>query len=101
MSLDSDLLNVDERLRIWLQSRVVMDPACQIGTVQRHGSSIMHGNGLFQQDNCTSHKSRLATGWFDEQSSDFSVINWPPRIPDIDPIETRGEKPSHSTNEPH
>ncbi|GFW77698.1 transposable element Tcb2 transposase [Trichonephila clavipes] len=21
-----------------------------------------HGNGVFQQDNCTSHKSRLATG---------------------------------------
>ncbi|GFW14659.1 transposable element Tcb2 transposase [Trichonephila clavipes] len=24
-----------------------------------------HGNGVFQQDNCTSHKFRLATGWLD------------------------------------
>ncbi|GFX60090.1 DDE_3 domain-containing protein [Trichonephila clavipes] len=44
-------------------------------------------NGVFQQDNCTFHKSRLATGWLDEHSSDFSVINWPPRSPDLNPIE--------------
>ncbi|GFW80700.1 transposable element Tcb2 transposase [Trichonephila clavipes] len=29
----------------------------------------------FQQGNCTSYKSRLATGWLEDQSSDFSVIN--------------------------
>ncbi|GFU64923.1 transposable element Tcb2 transposase [Trichonephila clavipes] len=46
-----------------------------------------HGNGVFQQDNCTSHKSQLATGWFDEHSSDFSVINLPPRSPDLNPTE--------------
>ncbi|GFX14364.1 transposable element Tcb2 transposase [Trichonephila clavipes] len=45
-----------------------------------------HGNGVFQQDNCTSHKSRLATGSLDEYSSDFSVIHWPPRSPDLNPI---------------
>ncbi|GFU08684.1 transposable element Tcb2 transposase [Trichonephila clavipes] len=45
-----------------------MDPACQ-------------------QGNCTSHKSQLATGWLDEHSSDFSVINWPPRSPELNPIE--------------
>ncbi|GFX75095.1 transposable element Tcb2 transposase [Trichonephila clavipes] len=106
-----------------------MDPACQVGTVQRHGGSIMvrcafsrhylgslvrilsslntiqyveqlgdhlqpfmlycysHGNGVFQQDNCTFHKTRLATGLLNEHSSDFSVINWQPRSPDINPIE--------------
>ncbi|GFU55652.1 transposable element Tcb2 transposase [Trichonephila clavipes] len=94
-----------------------MDPACQVGTVQEHGGSIMvwdvfswqclrslvrvpnslntiryvellgnhlypfmlfcypHGSGVFLANNCTSHKSRLATGWLDESSSDFSVIN--------------------------
>ncbi|GBL77592.1 Transposable element Tc3 transposase [Araneus ventricosus] len=41
-----------------------------------------HGNGVFQQDNCTSHRSRL-----DEHSSDLSVMNWPPRSPDLNPIE--------------
>ncbi|GFU17500.1 transposable element Tcb2 transposase [Trichonephila clavipes] len=45
------------------------------------------GNRVYQQDNCTSHKSRLATGWFYEHFSDFSAINWPPRSPDINHIE--------------
>ncbi|GFX78150.1 transposable element Tcb2 transposase [Trichonephila clavipes] len=44
-------------------------------------------NGVFQQDNCSSHKSQLATGWLDEHSSDFCVINWPPRSPDLNLIE--------------
>ncbi|GFW88845.1 transposable element Tcb2 transposase [Trichonephila clavipes] len=42
-----------------------------------------HGNGVFQQDNCTSHTSRLATGWLDNHSSDLSLINWPPRNSDL------------------
>ncbi|GBM55978.1 Transposable element Tcb2 transposase [Araneus ventricosus] len=46
-----------------------------------------HGNGVFQQDNCTSRRSRLATVWLDEHSSDFSVMNWPLRSPDLNPIE--------------
>ncbi|GBN74954.1 hypothetical protein AVEN_7904-1 [Araneus ventricosus] len=46
-----------------------------------------HGNGVFQQDNCTSHMSRLATAWFYEHSSDFSVMNWPPRSADLNHIE--------------
>jgi len=45
------------------------------------------GDGVFQQDNCSSHRSRLATAWLDEHSSDFSVFNWPPRSPDLNPIE--------------
>ncbi|GFW78724.1 transposable element Tcb2 transposase [Trichonephila clavipes] len=44
-------------------------------------------NGVFQQDNYTSHKSRLAIGWLHVHYSDFSVINWPPRSPDLNPIE--------------
>ncbi|GFU38331.1 transposable element Tcb2 transposase [Trichonephila clavipes] len=46
-----------------------------------------HGNGIFQQDNCTSHKTRLATGWLDEHSSDFSLIYWPPRRTDLNVLE--------------
>ncbi|GFY18734.1 transposable element Tcb2 transposase [Trichonephila clavipes] len=45
------------------------------------------GNRVFQQDNCTSHKSRLYTGWLDEHSSDFSVIKWLSRSPNLNPIE--------------
>ncbi|GFV29400.1 transposable element Tcb2 transposase [Trichonephila clavipes] len=46
-----------------------------------------HGNGVFQQDNCTSHKSLLATGSLDEHSSEISFTNWPPRSPNLNPIE--------------
>ncbi|GBN46481.1 Transposable element Tcb2 transposase [Araneus ventricosus] len=62
-----------------------------------------HGNGVFQQDNCTSHRSRLATAWLDEHSSDFSVMNWPHRSPDLNPIEhlwdvlEKGVKAHHTT----
>ncbi|GFV99890.1 transposable element Tcb2 transposase [Trichonephila clavipes] len=45
------------------------------------------GNAVFQQDNCSSHKLRLATGWLDEYYSNFSVINCSPRRQDLSPIE--------------
>ncbi|GBO39366.1 hypothetical protein AVEN_69439-1 [Araneus ventricosus] len=111
------LLHFDGRLRIWRQAHEAMDNACQVGTVQGHGGSIMvwcvsswqfsaslvlvptslnpiwfvellgdhlhpftlychpHGNGVFQEDNYTSHMSLLATAWLDERCSDFSVMN--------------------------
>ncbi|GFW19197.1 transposable element Tcb2 transposase [Trichonephila clavipes] len=46
-----------------------------------------HGNGVFQQDKRTFHKSQLATGWLEEHSLDFSVINRPPRSQYLNPIE--------------
>ncbi|GFX83464.1 transposable element Tcb2 transposase [Trichonephila clavipes] len=46
-----------------------------------------HSNGVFQQYNCTSHKHLLSTGWLDEHSSKFSVINWPPESPDLNRIQ--------------
>ncbi|GFU98091.1 transposable element Tcb2 transposase [Trichonephila clavipes] len=46
------------------------------------------GKGVSQQDNCTSPKFQLLTGWLDKHSSDFSVINCPPRSPDITSIES-------------
>ncbi|GFV49430.1 DNA polymerase alpha subunit B [Trichonephila clavipes] len=33
-----------------------------------------HGNGVFLQDNCTSLKSWLATGWLEEHTSDFFLF---------------------------
>ncbi|GFV81054.1 transposable element Tcb2 transposase [Trichonephila clavipes] len=81
------LLNVDGRLEIWRQVHKAMDPARLVGTVQGYDGSIMQGNVVFRQDNCTSDKSQLGTGWLDEFSSDFSVINWPPRSLDLNAIE--------------
>ncbi|GFX13289.1 transposable element Tcb2 transposase [Trichonephila clavipes] len=48
---------------------------------------LSDGNGVFQPDNCTSHKSHLVTGWLVEHYYDFSVKNWPPRNPDSYSIE--------------
>ncbi|GFV45877.1 transposable element Tcb2 transposase [Trichonephila clavipes] len=62
-----------------------------------------HDNGVFLQYHCTSHKSRwLATDWLDEHFTDFSVINWQPRSPDLNPVEylwdvlERGVKGHHT-----
>ncbi|GFY22885.1 transposable element Tcb2 transposase [Trichonephila clavipes] len=44
----------------------------------------LHGNGVFQQDNCASHKFRLATSWLDEHSF---VTNWPSGSSDLNPVE--------------
>ncbi|GFT79010.1 transposable element Tc1 transposase [Trichonephila clavipes] len=66
------LLNANGRLRKWRQAHEAMAPACQDGNVH---------------ENCTSHKYWLATGWLDENSSEFSFINWPPRSPDLNPFE--------------
>ncbi|GBN70977.1 hypothetical protein AVEN_172925-1 [Araneus ventricosus] len=95
-----------------------MDPACQVGTVQGHGDSIMIWGvfswqffGIFgtctNLPQCDSVRrvagSQLATAWLDEHSSDFSVMNWPPRSPVLNPIEhlwvvlEKGEKAHHTT----
>ncbi|GFW73451.1 transposable element Tcb2 transposase [Trichonephila clavipes] len=70
------LLNANGKLIIWRQFDEAMNPACQVGTIQMHDGSI-------RQYNCTSLKSRLTSGWWDEHSSDLSIINWPPRNPDV------------------
>ncbi|GFW78311.1 transposable element Tcb2 transposase [Trichonephila clavipes] len=51
-----------------------------------------HGQiaGVFKQEICTFHKSRLAVGWLDEHSSDLSVINWPARSPELNPFKYLG-----------
>ncbi|GFU85476.1 transposable element Tc1 transposase [Trichonephila clavipes] len=98
--------NSDGRLRIWRQAHETMDPAYQVSLVSVPTSlnairyvlmgdhlypfllfCYPHGNGVFQQDNCTSHKSQLATGWLNVHSSYFSVISWPPRSLDINLID--------------
>ncbi|GFX97148.1 transposable element Tcb2 transposase [Trichonephila clavipes] len=56
----------------------------------------------YQQNKCTSHMSRSANGWLDEQTYDFSVIHWPPRCSDINPtkylldVSEQGVKDDHT-----
>lgn len=40
---------------------------------------------VFQQDNAPCHKSRVTQQWF--ESKDIPVLEWPPRSPDLSPIE--------------
>lgn len=46
-------------------------------------SCLPQGNGVLQQNNCSSRRSR----WLDEYFSNLSVIMWPPRTPYLNPIE--------------
>ncbi|GFX74145.1 transposable element tcb2 transposase [Trichonephila clavipes] len=51
--------------------------------------SILDSNGLgeFQQDNATSHTSRIVTEWLQKHSSEFRHFCWPPKSPDMNIIE--------------
>ena len=40
---------------------------------------------IFQQDNVPCHKSRLVNSYFNENN--IRVMPWPPRSPDLNPIE--------------
>ncbi|GFX77287.1 transposable element Tcb2 transposase [Trichonephila clavipes] len=59
-----------------------------------------HGNGVFLARQL--YLSQVPVGYLDKHASDFSVINWPPRSPNLNPIEhlwdvlEQGVK-SHST----
>ncbi|GFW87719.1 transposable element Tcb2 transposase [Trichonephila clavipes] len=46
-----------------------------------------YSNEVSQQVNCTSLKYRLTTSWLDDIHLTFFVIIWPPRSPDLNPIE--------------
>ncbi|GBM02131.1 hypothetical protein AVEN_190564-1 [Araneus ventricosus] len=51
--------------------------------------TIVHYDGLgqFQQDNATSHASRVATKWLKGHSSDFRHYHWSPKFPEMNVIE--------------
>jgi transposase len=40
---------------------------------------------IFQQDNDSKHRARSVQEWLNEQP--FSVLEWPPQSPDLNPIE--------------
>ncbi|GFX74307.1 hypothetical protein TNCV_3452551 [Trichonephila clavipes] len=63
-----------------------------------------HGNGVFQQENCTSNKSRLAIDWLDEHSSDFfchKLAKWKSKLKSywvfLGYFGTRRERPTRHT----
>jgi len=44
-------------------------------------------DGYFQQDNAPCHKARILSNWFLEHDNEFTVLQWPPQSPDINPTE--------------
>ena len=66
--------------------------------VQDHVVPIIQNSGFdratFMQDNAPCHNAKVVMSYLSEQ--DFEIMNWPPRSPDLNPIEnlwkTLGEK---------
>ena len=44
-------------------------------------------DGYFQQDNAPCHKAHIISNWFLEHDNDFTVRQWPPQPPDLNPLE--------------
>ncbi len=43
--------------------------------------------GYFQQDNAPCHKAQIFSNLFLEHDNEFTVLKWPPLLPDLNPIE--------------
>ena len=44
-------------------------------------------DGYFQQDNAPCHKAHIISNCFLEHHNEFTVLQWPPRSPDLNPTE--------------
>ncbi len=44
-------------------------------------------DGYFQQDNAPCHKDQIILDWFLEQDNGFTLLKWPPQLPDLNTIE--------------
>ena len=43
-------------------------------------------DGYFQQDNASCHKAQIISNWLLEHDNVFTVLQWPPQSPDLNPI---------------
>ncbi len=44
-------------------------------------------DGYFQQNNAPCHKAQIISDCFFEHDNVFTLLKWPPRSPDLNPIE--------------
>ncbi len=44
-------------------------------------------DGYFQQDNAPCHKAQIISKWFLEHGNEFTLLKWPPKSPDLNPID--------------
>ncbi len=42
-------------------------------------------DGYFQQDNAPCHKAQIISNWFLEHDNEFTVLQWLPQSPDLNP----------------
>ncbi len=43
-------------------------------------------DGYFQQDNALCYKAQIISDWFLEHDNEFTLLQWPPQSPDLNPI---------------
>ncbi len=50
-------------------------------------TTVYHLLMYFQQDNAPCHKAQIISDWFLEHDNEFTLLKWPPKSPDLNPIE--------------
>jgi transposase len=45
------------------------------------------GSGIFQDDNVRTHRTHVVQSWFSEHEGSFHHMVWPPKSPDLNPVE--------------
>ncbi len=44
-------------------------------------------DGYFQQNNAPCHKAQIISDWFHEHDNEFTLLQWPPQLLNLNPIE--------------
>ncbi len=63
-----------------------------LSIIADHGHPFMttvypSSDGYFHQDNVLCHKAQIISNWFLEHDNKFTVLQWHPQSPDLNPIE--------------
>uniref|UniRef100_A0AAY5F1C5 Transposase Tc1-like domain-containing protein n=1 Tax=Electrophorus electricus TaxID=8005 RepID=A0AAY5F1C5_ELEEL len=85
------LIPVDENLEAPAYLNILGDQVHPFMTIM-----YPKGDGYFQQDNTSCHGATSVCEWFEEHSSEMSIMTWPPQSPDISPVEHLWDELEHS-----
>ncbi len=79
------LVAIEDRLNTTIYLSIVADNVHLFITVYPYSVSIFWW--YFQQDNAPCHKAQIISDWFLEHDNEFTLLKWPQRSPDLNPIE--------------